>query len=217
MRKGLLKILLAGVVIAFGSMLATNARAAGVKTSFPILASLDCDGTISGSADKTDIPDGNFAMLGAWVGAAKTDVAPTTTKAGGPVVAVMGMYIDAACASLDANGFAGPNQNPCGQILYGTGSYAVTSTGTAPSKAGTVSLTFSESPALNGEAPPPPNSDVFDNCTANFNVNVFSSSIKGKRSGNTGSFMTLSGAITGGCKAVNNNTKIIMSCTSRNN
>jgi len=180
-----------GVAMLIFTLLPTEAAAA--TTSYPLLAGMFCSGNVADSGDPTNFPNGNFVGLGAWVSASKKSVAPTSQMSGGPVAGQVGWAWNTTCVDHSDNGPAGgvtvdgPMQNPCGQSGYWTGSYAINKKAT-PGPTGTLTVSFSDTPSINGADAEQENGDPLDGCTAVFAVIPYASS--------TSSYMTLSGPLT---------------------
>lgn len=190
----------AGAAMLIVGALATDAGAAGLATTFPLLGSTQCVGRISNSPLAT-VPNGDYQAAGVFGKRINKDVFPSTKD--GKVTWVFGVYTSGTCKALDAGGQpALAATSPCIQTVYGTGDYSTTKTKNGPI-VGAMNVVFSIEPQLNPPSPPQgAGSDPFEGCSATFAVFPFGS---GKRAD-----MTLTG-LSGTCPM--SGTKMNMVCS----
>ena len=186
------------VAILIAVMAPTTAGAASLSTSVPLLGSMMCAGSLIGSPDQTDLPNGDLVVIGAYYKLNTADVAPFSQSGSGTVTMSMGFLVGGSCFALTANGQkATAATDPCGQTTYLVGSYTVASKGTfsTPTQPAVISAKFTQLGQFSplGE-PPALGSDPFEGCTATFEVYPYA---KG-----TSSNMTFTGLTntSGSCK-----------------
>ncbi len=195
LKKWLLPVASATVVAMLIAVMApTTAGAASLSTTVPLLASMVCVGSLTGSGT-TALPDGDVVVIGAFEQRTTTDIAPFSESSSATVYFTTGFLVDAPCTSLDSNGQgATAMSEPCGETTDWVGNYTITKGAfpvpEQPAVISAMATNVGQVPVAVGGAaaggePAPSGSDPFAGCTSTWEVYPYSKS--------TSSNMTLTG------------------------